>query len=89
MNIPVELGSPESKLAEAIAEELVIQGFNSGLALPVAIHIMCAVDKGHDDPMLGVQDLKESRRQSDEWWVQYHPKTKCGRAAARRLRNRD
>lgn len=85
MNLPVEPDSPELALAEEIAHELALDGFNPGLALPVALRIMCVVVQSVDDPLIGVAHLRESRRQSDEWWVKYHPKTKRAKEARLRL----
>lgn len=85
MKFPVDVNTPEMELAKAITAELVIDGFDSGLALPMAIHIMSACNVGHDDPLLGVDQLKRERRQSDEWWVKHHPTTDEAERAKIRL----
>lgn len=86
MKFPISTGSPEMRLAEALAKELVIEGFDSGLALPFAINLMAACEEGRDDPDKGVVYLQESRWLSDEWWVKHYPETKFGETAKKRLR---
>jgi hypothetical protein len=85
MKFPIDTDSPEMKLAEAIAQDLVIDGVDGMLALPMAIRLMAVIDAAHDDPMIGVEEIRRKRQQSDEWWVQYHPKTKHAKQAKLRL----
>jgi hypothetical protein len=86
MNVrPITLGSPEDKLAKAIAVDLAIYGLDGGLCLPAAIHILTTIVENIDNPLAGIESLKESRRRSDTWWVKQHPKTKTAREAKRRL----
>jgi hypothetical protein len=85
MKFPIELDSPEMRLAEAIATDLAIDGILPGLALPVAIKIMSACEAGKDDPDKGVQELQARRRESDLWWIEYWPKTKTAKEARKRL----
>ncbi len=85
MNFPIILNSAEDRLAEAIASQLVADGFSSDLALPVAVKIMTACNMGHEDPDEGAKYLKESQLREDKWWVDYWPHTKKGKAAAKRL----
>ena len=87
MKFPIAPDTPEMQLAEAIATDLAIEGFNPGLALPVAIHLMAVIDAAHNDPLKGVKQLQEDRKRSDEWWVQYHPRSKFAQGAKRRLEN--
>lgn len=77
--------SPEDELARAIAEDLVIEGIDGGAALPLAIKLMAVIDAAHDDPKIGVQKIRQDRKESDEWWVKYHPKTKHAKQARIRL----
>ena len=86
MKFPIQPNSPEWKLAEAIATDLCIDGFDPGQCMPVAIHIMAVVDAAHDDPLVGVTQIKENRKRSDEWWIKYHPNTKTAKAAKLRLK---
>lgn len=86
MNFPIESNSPEMKLAMAIAEDLVIEGFDSSIVLPIAIKLMATIDAAHDDPLIGVETLKIDRRRSDEWWIQYHPNTKIAKQAKKRIK---
>jgi hypothetical protein len=74
------------RLAEALAKELVIEGFDAGLALPFAISLMAVCEEGHDDPDQGVAYLLEKRRASDEWWVEHYPDSNFGGMAKKRLR---
>ena len=85
MNFPIGPDTPEDALAQAIATGLVIEGFDPGNALPFAISIMAACEKGHDDPLKGVEYLLKGRRWSDEWWVKYHPETERAKKAQQRL----
>lgn len=87
MNFPMGPDTPEWKLAEAIAEDMVIDGVDSMMALPLAIKLMVLIDDSHDDPMIGVEKIRQSRIQSDEWWVKHHPKTKHAKQAKIRLKN--
>ncbi len=86
MKFPISPDTPEDRLAHAIAKELVIEGFDSMLALPVAISLMAAINHGHDDPMKAVEYLGSRRKKSDEWWVKYHPKTNMAKSAKARLK---
>lgn len=92
MKFPISIDSPEDKLAHAIAQELLIEGVFTPrlamMALSIAIRLMAVIDEGHEDPLKAIQKLAESRKYDDEWWVKYHPKTKMGRAAKRRLEGR-
>ena len=93
MKFPISVGTPEMRLAEALAKELVIEchgdvGFDPGLALPFAISLMAACEEGHDDPDKGVAYLREARRTSDEWWVEHYPDSKFGGTAKKRLREK-
>jgi hypothetical protein len=85
MNFPLQIDSPEDELAKAIANDLVIDGINGMLALPLAIKLMAIIDEAHTDPLIGVKKIKEQRKQSDQWWVDNWPKTKNARQAKKRL----
>lgn len=85
MKFPISPDSSEDELARAIAEDLVIEGFDGRLALPLATKLMAVIDASHDDPKIGVQRIRQERRESDEWWVKYHPKTKHAKEARIRL----
>jgi len=86
MKFPIEIDSPEDKFAQALANDLCIEGISGGLALPLAIKLMALIDAAHDDPMIGVEKIIKDRKNSDEWWVRYHPKTKHAREAKKRLK---
>lgn len=85
MNFPIQIDSPEDKLAKTIAEDLVIDGIDSMLAFPLAVSLMSIIDSSHDDPNVGIELITKNRKSSDEWWVKYHPNTKHARAAKKRL----
>lgn len=87
MDFPIKSDSPEYKLAEAIAQDLVIDGVDGMMAMPLAIKLMALIDGCHEDPMIGVEQIRQSRIESDEWWVKYHPKTKHAKQAKIRLKN--
>lgn len=86
MNFPIGPDTPEMDLAYAIAEDLVIDGVDSMSALPIAIRLMSIIDQSHNDPNIGIKKIKENRRESDEWWVTYHPRTKHAKQAKLRLK---
>lgn len=85
MKFPIKLNSSEYQLAEAIAIDLVHEGLDEMVALPVAMRLMSTINDSHDDPLVGVEQIKNHRLWSDLWWVKYHPKTKHARAARKRL----
>ena len=89
MNFPIKPYSPEEKLAHAIMDELIIEGFDSGLALPFAMKIMKIINDSNDDPMIGVKAIKEEREKTDKWWVSYWPKKKYAKAAKKRLESQE
>ena len=86
MNFPIEPDTPEERLAEAIATDLAIDGFDPCCALPCAIHIMSACNKGHDDPDKGVQWLQTARKRTDEWWITNHPNSQHAKDARKRIK---
>ena len=54
--------------------------------MPFALRLMHAIDNGHDDPLVAVEQLRKAREESDKWWAEFHPKTKIAQAAVRRLK---
>jgi len=86
MKFPITIDSPEDRLARALAKELAIEGLPENLSCCIAVRIMRAIDLGHDDPMLGVQELSRVRHETDTWWVQNWPKTDTGKEAKARLK---
>lgn len=76
--IPIEsFDSPQGKLAMHIAVELVRDGHDSVSALPIAIGILGAIQKVIDSGSIedGIDDIINSWKKSDEWWLTYHPNT--------------
>lgn len=79
---PVHPDSPQEKLSEHLAVELVRAGLKPGMALPVAIRMMGAIQKALQAGRVeaAVEDMLHNWRQQDEWWKTNHPDSEIGKA---------
>lgn len=79
--VPVPPDTPQEKLADHLAIELVRHGIQPGMALPAAIRIMGVFQKVFDGGVnAAIENMLHSWRQSDNWWKENHPDSNTGKA---------
>lgn len=80
--------SDQHKLAMTVAWELYrVEHIDSVLCLPVSIGVMGiiqdAIDHGVD---VALTTARKKWRESDKWWVKYHPNTEAAKKARHNLK---
>jgi hypothetical protein len=72
---PVSVDTVQSELAKYIAIHLIRDNVVAMSALPMAISIMGAIQDALDKDNLraAINYFKQSWKESDRWWVKYHP----------------
>lgn len=72
---PIDVKSPQDRVAKIIAYELTLNNVDGVSALPLAMKIMGAIQDGidADDLQKIIDNIREGWKESIHFWETYHP----------------